>query len=223
LAFDRSQVTADWRQNWTFGKWVLLSQLISSIAPALLPWLLAGAYGMAATGELAACSTLAGFANVLLIGLANALTPEAAGAFARGGSEALWKTLRRAAIVFTLIIGGVCAVFFLAGSQLVSLVYGSGFAGSGPLLGLLGLNLLAGSIEAVAGNGLWAVDRPRANLPADITNFAVAAAVGTGLVFVTGSWGVALGLCLGATAGAFVRFYTLTRVLRSIGQETVPK
>jgi len=99
---------------------------------------------------------------------------------------------------------------------LVTLVYGSGFAGSGPLLGFLGLNLLAGSIEAVAGNGLWAVDRPRANLPADITNFTVAAVIGTVLVIATGSWGVAIGLGLGATAGATVRFYTLVRVLRSI-------
>ena len=216
FVFDRQSVVADWHQNWTFGKWVLLSQLVSTMAPSLLPWLLAGVWGMGATGELAACSTLAGFANVLLIGLANALTPEAAGAFARGGSDALWKVLRRAATVFTLIIGGLTVLFFVAGNWLVALVYGNGFAGSGPLLGLLGLTLLAGSIEVVAGNGLWAVDRPRANLRADATNFVVAAAAGAWLVFTMGAMGVALGLCLGALAGSVVRIYTLVTVLRSI-------
>lgn len=216
LVFDRRAIVADWHQNWSFGKWVLISQLVSSMAPSLLPWLLAGARGMEATGELAACCTLAGFANVLLIGLANALTPEAAGAFAQGGSEALWKVLRRATIVFSLVIGALCVLFFAVGSSLVAIVYGSGFAGSGPLLGLLGLNLWAGSIEVVAGNGLWAVDRPRANLWADVTNFTVAALAGTWLVFAAGAMGVALGLCLGAAAGAVVRIRTLVSVLRSI-------
>jgi O-antigen/teichoic acid export membrane protein len=216
FVFDRQSMMADWHQNWTFGKWVLLSQLVSTIAPSLLPWLLAGVWGMGSTGELAACSTLAGFANVLLIGLANALTPEAAGAFTRGGSEALWKVLRRAATVFTLIIGTLTALFFVAGNWLVTLVYGDGFAGSGPLLGLLGLSLLAGSIEVVAGNGLWAVDRPRANLRADVANFVTAAAAGAWLVLAMGAMGVALGLCLGALVGAIVRFHTLVMVLRSI-------
>ena len=213
LKVDLRHVVADWWHNWAFGKWVLASQLLTSVAPCALPWLLNAVHGNAATGEFAACSTLVGFANVLVTGLANQLTPEAATAFAHGGSRALGTILRRALIVFTLTVGCLCLVFLVAGNWLIVLVYGNQFAGSGWLLTILGLALLARCVEMVAGNGLWALERPAANLYGDVANLVVNLALVGCLVGRLGALALAWAALAGSLVGAVVRHKTLTRIL----------
>ena len=83
IRFSRTRCYADWARNWSFGRWALMSQ-VTGLAFYVLPWLLAGVHGAAATGELAACSTLVGLSSLFVIGLNNFLMPKAARAFANG-------------------------------------------------------------------------------------------------------------------------------------------
>jgi hypothetical protein len=45
-------------ENWTFARWALLTQVIGSSTPYLMPWIVAGLHGAKETGSLGACTTM---------------------------------------------------------------------------------------------------------------------------------------------------------------------
>ena len=64
---------------------------------------------------------------------------------------------------------GVFAIFVLAsGDFLLVLAFGPKYAGYGLVMGVLALGMVALSMGLTAGIGLWAIERPQANLPADM-------------------------------------------------------
>jgi len=215
-----THVALDWRHNWAFGKWILAGQLVQSIVPFLMPWALAWLHGTDATGLLAACATLAGFANVLVTGLGNQLTPEAATAFAARGPAGLRLVLRRSTAVFAATLGTLSLAFLLAGNRLMVLVYGHEFAGAGPILVVLALATFVSSIELVAGNGLWAMELAQANFVADVASLAVSVLAAICMLPFLGALGVALATLTGSAGGATVRLATLRRHLRQAERHT---
>ena len=169
LRFLSSRYVEDWRRNWSFAKWALASQLVGSAAPYLLPWLLAAAHGRAATGVLAASATLVGVAQMFVTGVGNFLTPKAARAFAQGGVAALRRVLAAVAGVFAVALGGFCVLVAMVEDLLPVFVYGNEYADLGPVIVVLSVAMLIASLGMVAGNGLWAMERPSAALGADVS------------------------------------------------------
>jgi O-antigen/teichoic acid export membrane protein len=213
LRFVWRQLGADWRQNWTFSRWTLAGFLIGTTTPYFMPWILALAHGEAATGVLAACSTLINAVSMYVTGMANVLTPRAVAAFVRGGVEDLQRVLRKTAMLFAVTVGGFCLFVFATGDLPARLVYGDRYAGCGSVLALLAVAALANSLGITAGNGLWAVGRPRANFAADVCAMVVTWAVLLCAVGPLGVSGAALALAAGSVSGAVVRGLTLRRVL----------
>ena len=62
---------------------------------------------------------------------------------------------------------------FVLGDQPAVLVYGERCGGTGLILALAAASMLANSLSITAGNGLWALERPRANFAADACTLAV--------------------------------------------------
>src|SRR6185436_12173077 len=52
------------RENWSFAKWALLTQVIGSSTPYLMPWIVASVHGARETGALGACTTIVGLSNM---------------------------------------------------------------------------------------------------------------------------------------------------------------
>lgn len=219
MHFDLRQAVADWRTNWQFGRWALSSHLLSRAMSYLAPWIIAAAHGEAATGLMAACVTIVNLPGMLVTGISNALTPRAAREFSRFGVSALRRVLLEAAVAYLLLTGLFCAFVALTGDWLVRMLYGSRFAGGGPVLLILGLQLLANTVGITAGNGLWAIDQPRANFVADAVTLVVTAPVLAALVFPWGVVGAAVALLLGTVAGAVVRCLMLRHQLRQLSAE----
>src|SRR3954452_4733823 len=139
----------DWIANWSFARWALASQLLASTSPYVMPWIVALTHGEAETGLLGAATTLVGLSGTLLQGLANFLSPQAAQAFARGGLADLKSVLLKTAALFAAALGSVAVVALLCGEQIAVLVFGSQFAGAGPIVGVLSLSVLANSAGVV--------------------------------------------------------------------------
>ncbi|HEX5102882.1 MAG TPA: lipopolysaccharide biosynthesis protein, partial [Pirellulaceae bacterium] len=212
----------DFLSNWTFARWALASQLLACTTPYVMPWVVALTHGEADTGTLGACVTLVGLANMFMMGLCNFLSPRAARAFAEGGLAELKSVLAKTALLFGLSLGSIAVAGFLVGEPVAMLVYGPQFAGTGWIIGVLSLSVLANSMGVTAGNGLWAMERPQANFVADLTSLGVVIVATISLVPLFGPLGAALATLSGTTTDAAVRLLILRLTMRELAAGRTP-
>lgn len=210
---------SDWFHNWQFARWALASQLLASTAPYVMPWVIAVTHGEAQTGLLGACMTLVGLSNTFLQGLCNFLSPRAAQAYSRAGLTELKAVLLKTALLFVATLGGLAVAAFLLGEQVAVLVYGPQFAGAGPIIGVLSLSVLANSAGVVAGNGLWAIERPSANFVADACSLGITIVATLICVPLWGPLGAATATLAGTASDAAVRLWILRLAMRELAAE----
>ena len=206
----------DWSHNWLFARWALASQLLACTTPYVMPWVVALIHGEAQTGMLGACTTLVGLSSTFLQGLGNFLSPRAAQAFAHGGLRELRSVLIKTALLFAATLGMLAVLGFLLGEQVAVLLYGPQFAGAGVIIGVLSLSVLANSFGMTAGNGLWAMERPRANFVADVIALGVTIVATIGFVPTWGPLGAAISTLVGTATDAAIRLWILHRAMREM-------
>lgn len=214
VRFERSRWLSDWKRNWSFSKWALASHLVGCSTPYVLPWFVAAVDGTAATGMLAACTTLVGLANAFMMGLCNYLTPKAAQSYADGSVSELKSVLKKTALLFGVTIGGFALVTTIAGDWIAVLIYGESYAGAGAILAVLSFALLASSLSMTAGNGLWAMEKPSANFRADVCALIATIIAAVALTPTYGVLGAAISSLVGATVDAVIRGWTLRRLMQ---------
>jgi O-antigen/teichoic acid export membrane protein len=207
-----NEVGRDLRRSWSFGKWVFGGQLTAVVNGYLAHWLLLPILGAAATGALAACTTVVSLSNPLLIGIGNVLGPRTARAAAEGGGAEVRRVVRTT----TLLLGGLMAVFvalvWLFGGWLLEWLYGRAYAGYELTAVVLAAATLAGAIGMSADHGLRALGRPETAFKASVLALVVTLAVVLALV---GPWkvlGAAGGMLVGSVAGAAVRWVAFRRL-----------
>jgi O-antigen/teichoic acid export membrane protein len=210
---DRDRWLPDWNRNWSFARWALAGHLVGCTSPTLVPWILTLVRGTTATGLFAACMTILGIANVLVGGLSNLAVPRAAEGYAQGGTGQLKRTILVTAAMFAVPCLGFCALVFAAGGPIAVLFYGAEFSGAGPVVVVLACWLLVNSLGIAAGSGLWAMERPAANLLADICVIVVTLLATLSLVGQFGALGAAWGMFLGTSIGMVVRWATVFHFL----------
>lgn len=214
MIFRAQTAIRDFASNWIFARWALASQLLACTTPYVMPWVVALTHSEAETGTLGACTTLVGLSNMFMMGLCNFLSPRAARAFAEGGLAELKSVLWKTALLFLATLGSICLGAFAFGEPVAVLVYGPQFAGTGWMIGVLTLSVLANSLGVTAGNGLWAMERPQANFAADLTALAVVIIATIVLVPALGPLGAALTTLAGTSTDAVVRLYVLRLTMR---------
>lgn len=212
--FRPKQYWTDWKENWSFARWAVASQLVGSSTPYILPWFVVTALGAAETGLLAVSNTLVGLANMFVMGIANFLTPQAALAYSQGGTTALNRVMRNISLLFTVVLGSFFGVVLFWGDGLVAFVYGPGYAGAGSIVAVAAAGLWATSLALTAGNGLCAMDRPSANFRADLYSLIATIASSAVLIPTYGALGAAWSALIGASVDAALRFATLAHCLR---------
>jgi tRNA A-37 threonylcarbamoyl transferase component Bud32 len=220
LCFSRGKFVIRWdqvlktaRQSWGLGKWLFASQITLSVQGYMAYWLLALVVGTTATGVFAACMSVVSFANPLIMGLGNVLTPRAVLAFNEGGGA----RLRRQAIGDTLLLGAAmtlfCAVVMFAGEDIMRVLYhGKEYEGQGHTVAVLAVALLASAVGFPASNALATMERARAIVWAGLIGVVVTGVLVWLLMVEWGLVGAAYGFLLGnvvATVGRWVAFLTL--------------
>jgi O-antigen/teichoic acid export membrane protein len=214
FAAHANRLWPDWRNNWRFARWALASQLLGQSMPLVLPWVVAGTHGEAATGSLGVGTTLIGFANMFVLGMSNFVCPQAAKAYATGGKRDLVNVLQKAAGTYLLVLVPFAAAMLLCGPWLMTMIYGPDFADAGQIMGVLAVGAVANSLGIAAGNGLWAMDLPSANFRADACAMLTWLVTTALLVPWLGAYGAALASAAGTIVGSAVRGGVLLAELR---------
>jgi O-antigen/teichoic acid export membrane protein len=229
VAFVKSHVLADWRHNWTFGRWALASHLIGGSTMYLIPWVVALARNEAETGMFAAATTLVGLTNPFVTGLGNFLNPKAVLAFTEGGAKALKRVLAGFAVVFIATLGLFSVSLVVYGNRWAVWLYSAKYQGIGTVAAILGFAVVANSLRMTIGTGLWAIERPGANVVADVFMLTFTLGVALACVGRFGVWGAALGILSGSVAGALAGAVILSRSLQeasdrwTVGQVSAPE
>ena len=216
LRFAWPAAVGDWWHNWRFARWALASHVVGFATPYMMPWIVTAVRGEALAGVLAACVSLVGVASMFMTGVATYLTPKAALAYARGGVGELRQVLRMAALVYAVVLGAFTLFVFVSGDFLLVLVFGGKYAGYGAVMGILSLSTAVISMGLTASTGILAIDRPAANLPADVCSLVVTLTIVFCLVGPLGIYGAALADLGGNVASALIRFATLRRLLKTV-------
>lgn len=215
-----AQLWSDWQELWSFGKWALASFLINCSAPLVMPWVMAVAINTESAGVLAACTSLTGLANTLVMGVCNYLSPKAARAYTEEGLPGLNKILRESALFFLGTVGSLTLLFGVAGEFVAVTVYGPAYQGSGLILFVLMCGILCNSLGIVLGNGLWAVHRPEANFRADVVSLLTALLSTAALVPLWGVLGAACASALAPIGGTIVRWGAYRSVSAELQRNT---
>jgi O-antigen/teichoic acid export membrane protein len=193
-----------WRRNWVLAKWALVATSAGVVYPLVSPWVLE-AWHKEAVGVFVACVSLAGLPQMIIMGVNNWAGPQAARAYALGGLKSMSKVLAAMLAASMVLIGGFAIATVLAGNWIMIKVWGEGFAGSGPVLAVLALAMVAHSISNMAASGLWAMELPRAHAAADWSMLLATVLAAIFLVGPLGALGAAWASFAGAVVSATVR------------------
>jgi len=222
IKFSRERLRSDWNQNWSFGKWAVGGQLVGSLPTYILPWMLAATAGTQGTGFFAAAMTLVGIANIFKVGMANFLTPKAAQVYVDEGARGLYRVIIRMSLVFVVFLGSFAVFLALAGGWIAIELFDSRYTGLQTAMGLLALAQLFEGLSIVASNGLFVMERIKANFWVDLILMFVTITVAILLVFPLGVMGAVWTALIGSAASAVMRYVLLIIFLNRETRVEVP-
>jgi O-antigen/teichoic acid export membrane protein len=201
LWFDRrfyqlrlDEAVADLKKNWLFGKWVFASGLLWTVATNLYPWLLASFHGAAAAGVFAACMGVVSASNPALLGIQNLLGPKIAHVFAIKGERALRQLVLKISAVLAVPVSLLALALILWGDRFIALLYGRRYAGNGPVVAILALNLLITAVGFSYSRALFAIERANLDFLLNLATLFIMFTLGMWLVRTYGPLGAAAGL-----------------------------
>jgi O-antigen/teichoic acid export membrane protein len=213
-AWSRAAALSDFKRNFSYGRWLLGSDLALLIGNQIYPWFLASFSGRAAVAVFAGSQALTNFARMFLIGAQNILLPGSARAAASGSVSDLRLLVRRGTLVLTAGAATFSLVILVASGRLLALVYGPNFAGNGHLMFVLSLSILAGALTLAPSFALAATGRADENLRINGVTLALHVTAGLFFVWMYGALGAAYGLAIGGFVAAILRWRTYARLMR---------
>jgi O-antigen/teichoic acid export membrane protein len=145
------QVWATMKQSWSLGKWLFVGQLTVQVQRYITYWLLVVIAGAAVTGVYTACMSVVSFANPLMIGLGNILTPRSVMAWKEGGGPGLRRQAIRDALLLGAVMAAFCAAVLIAGDGVMRFLYhGKDYEGHGHTITVLALAMLVAAVGTPA-------------------------------------------------------------------------
>jgi Polysaccharide biosynthesis C-terminal domain len=107
--------------------------------------------------------SIVSFANPLIFGIGNVLTPRSALAWKKGGAPALWQAAVNEAVLLAVVVGAFCLIIGVAGDRIIQILYnGLEYAGHWHTLVVLSLAMFALAVSFPAASALATMERPRA-------------------------------------------------------------
>lgn len=194
--FNRERIRPTAQANWSFGKWLLGEHISYWTSGQIYPVLAAGLVSVTATGALRAIETIMGPTNVLRIALDPLFAPRAARTYARGGTPALLRLIRRLQVLNVIAIGTYCITVMMFAGPIMRFVYGDAYGPYGWVLALVSMITLVNALRSPIRIGLKTLGQTnavfRTNLAASIADLTL----GLALVYLMGFTGIAIGLVL---------------------------
>ena len=211
----RQLAVAMWR-DWIFGRWLMVDQLIAVGQINATYWLLALFINPAATGTLAACSTIAGLPNPLLFGVGNYLAPRFADTVARGAYADTMRVYRRSLLGLGTAISVFTVIAMIFGNDLLWLFYQDpAYHGLGLVVGLLALRLMLAVPTISANHAIIAMEGPRGSAFASLLGLLATLITAIPVISMYGVMGAAIALFIGVSVECIFTLVVFVRYLRS--------
>jgi O-antigen/teichoic acid export membrane protein len=194
------------KQTWVLGKWLLVGRTIQ-LHSYVIYWLAAAIAGVAVTGVYAACVSIVGFANLLMVGPIRAFLPVSVSAWKRDGGAGLWRAAIRSTAVIAIAMAGFSLAILFGGEPVMRLLFhGEEFEGQNQALIVLALAVCSGNLGAPASIALTTMKRPRAIIVITSAEAFLTVALAWELMAQRGLIGAAYGILVGSVAGAIGRW-----------------
>ncbi len=210
FAFRARHVRIAFTETWALGKWLLAGRITVQVQGYITYWLAAAIGGAAVTGVYAACMSIIGVANPLMMGLSNIFMPKAVLAWKQDGGPGLWHETIRNTALMAAAMTAFCLVVIFAGEQVMHILYHRiEFAGLGQTLVVLALAMSFGTLGTPSSIALATMKRPRAIIVVTTIEAFLTIALVWILLTKWGLLGAAYGLLVGNAAGALGRWVAL--------------
>ena len=170
-------------------------------------WLAMATVGATVTGIYAACASIVGFANPLLFGYYNVLTPKFVRILKVEGGAGLRRQAALDAFILAAIMTAFCGIVFIAGDEVMRLLYrGVGYSGNGDIISVLAIAALIAAVGAPASIALAAAQQARAVAAAMFVTAALNLVLVWALLPRWGLLGAAYGVLVAEIVGSLGRW-----------------
>jgi O-antigen/teichoic acid export membrane protein len=122
------------QKHWSFARWLLGSTLINCARESFVSISVGGLLGLTEIGVLRAVQQLVLIINIPLFVMHNTVPAPASRAYGERGFPGLWGYMKGFALKYAVFLCAVLAVIGALGEQLLTAVYGRGYAGYGWLV-----------------------------------------------------------------------------------------
>ncbi|WP_167512569.1 lipopolysaccharide biosynthesis protein [Oceanidesulfovibrio marinus] len=209
VRISRAHLRTDLNTIFSFGVWPFLAGITLLATNQSYPWFLTSFHGAQATGELAAVLGIINIINPLMLGIGNYLGPSIMRHYSEGGASALHRFVVKTTILLIACMAVFCVAMALLGGQLAAFVYGPGYAGVGPVIGLMSLGVAADVTSFGFRGGIMALEQPRRLLHINLVQLALCVGLAFALIPPYGKIGVGLtmALCNAAALGLRILAY----------------
>lgn len=204
----------DLKRNWSFAKWILGSCILAQFARYLFPWVLAAFHGTSVTGLWAACSAVVALGNPVAMGLGNHVLPKISNVYASLGTTAMRREVHRSSLQFAALLSPIVLILAVWGERIVTGVYGKTYAGSGSIVFLLALNILIRSLIFPYSQGLFSLNRAKADTMVNVITVILLFTIGIAAVKFYAAIGAAAALLLSSGVTAIIRIGVFSHAVR---------
>lgn len=191
-----AQLGTAWSRHWNQGKWLVGGHVAQWTSMQLYFFVVALVLSPAATGMLAASRNLLGVTHLFLLGLENIVPSMATRRLLEEGVAGLADWMRRFRWLIAGSIGLYCLVIGVFAGPLMPLIFGSQYAGTGLVVGLIAVSYFINAYARPTMIGLRAMERNRWVFYGFLTSSLVALVLSFPLVRLGGLLGAALGMIL---------------------------
>jgi O-antigen/teichoic acid export membrane protein len=219
FAFRLGQVRGTLKQSWVLGKWFFSCQLALQTQGYMTFWLSMVIAGATVTGIYTACMSIVAFANPLLYGFLNILTPRSVRALRTEGGAGLRRQAAWDSLLLAVVMTAFCVIVLLVGEDVMQHLYpGLEYKGNGHILTVLAFAALAAAIGAPASNALASAGHARA-VAGMVTVTAVLSVI---LIFwLMTNWGLlgaAYGVLIAEVVGSLERWIAFLQLVPEFGR-----
>lgn len=134
LRFNKKLFKAAFNEHWDFSKWLTATAVLQWFSGNLFIIAAGAILGPAAVGATRMAQNIVGISHVLFLAMENIIPLRAAMAMSKGGIKGMMSYLRRFTLQTGLPVMILMSLIAVFSRSIISLIYGSGFAGYENLL-----------------------------------------------------------------------------------------
>lgn len=185
-------------ENWRFGRWLGSSAVISWSSTQSYAFLAGMVVGPSAVGTIRAAEFVMRPLGVMLSFLDITLPIRFSKLLSTDGPKALYLTVRRLTLLFSIPMLGICVLFAAIGPKTMEILYGQEYAQYRWAPTLFGLYYFSFGLSRIVASALRASEQGRILFLATVAAAIVTASIGWVLVSVAGVYGAIIGILFGS-------------------------